>query len=124
MHSRTKKCVTCVSVCNTDVASFVSVYIGDSVNVFNNSFQGFLHVSISLHHKKCRKGLLLFIAFALNVCKLLPREEGIDGGWEVIANALAWFESRASLQFRRVPGARPLLLMGGWIVGWQVSTKG
>ena len=81
-------------------------------------------MSISLSHKKCRKRLLLYIAIAQNVCKPRPREEGIDGGWEVIANALAWFESRTSLQFRRVPGASQLLLMEGWMVGWQVSTKG
>ena len=76
---------------------------------------------MSAPKKKCRKRLLLYIASAPKVCKPRPREEGIDGGWEVIANALAWFESRTSLQFRRVHGARPLLLMGGWMVGWQVS---
>ena len=57
------------------------------------------------------------------MCNPRPRGPWIDGGWEVIANALACFESLASLQFRRVPGARPLLLMEGWMVGWQVSRK-
>ena len=130
MHSRTKSCVTCVSVCNTDVESFVSVYLRDSVNVFKINFNfptlskvfftfPFLNVT-----KSVEKGFSSILLLPQTFANPLPREEGIDGGWEVIANALAWFESRTSLQFRRVPGARPLLLMGGWMVGWQVSTKG